>query len=228
MKVSAHQPHYFLWLGYLHKIFNCDLFVILDICDYEKSYFQNRVQIKTNTGIQYITVPVGKHQKPICDMVIDNKINWIKKHSKTLYLAYKATPFFNLYWDKIQSDIFDKEWHYLCNLNVATLKLILDLLEVDTPIYVASELQARGKRDDWIINVCLELGADTYLFGKSGRNYYDPEKFKRNNIKVEFQNFQHPIYEQQYNKYGFVQGLSYLDALFNIGASALRELLYET
>ena len=229
MKVSAHQPHYFPWLGYLHKLFNCNAFVVLDICDYRKTYYQNRVQIKTNNGAEYITVPVGKHRKPICDMEIAKNLDWVKKQRKTISYAYKAAPFYDDYWNKIDTEIFAKNGGNLRDLDFRTLLLAKELLNIDIPIYLASNLRARGEKDDWIVNMCLELGADTYLFGKSGRDYYDPEKFELNNIKVEFQDFHHPVYEQQYNQHGFhgfIEGLSYLDALFNIGAESLRgELL---
>ena len=53
----------------------------------------------------------------------------------------------------------------------------------------------------------------------------DPNKFETNNINVEFQNFKHPIYPQLFMQHGFIEGLSYLDTLFNIGAKSLRGLL---
>lgn len=225
MKISAHQAHYFPWLGYLHKLFNCDVFVVLDICDYRKSYFQNRVQIKTFNGAEYITVPVGKHRQAICDMEIAKNLDWVKKQRKTISFAYRSAPFYDRYWNKIDEEIFTREWHNLRDLDFKTLLLAKDLLNIDIPIYLASDLKARGDKDDWIVNMCQELEADTYLFGKSGRDYYDPDKFRCANINVEFQDFQHPVYLQQYKQHGFIEGLSYLDALFNIGAERLRELL---
>lgn len=225
MIVSAHQPHYFPWLGYLHKLFHCEAFVVLDTCDYRKTYYQNRVQIKTNAGEEYITVPVGKHRKPICEMEIAKNLDWMKKQHKTISFAYKSTEFFETYWNLIDAEIFTKDWHNLRDLDFQTLLLVKDILKIDIPIYLASDLRARGEKDDWIVNMCLELGADTYLFGKSGRSYYDPEKFERNHIKVEFQDFQHPVYEQRFMQHGFIPGLSYLDALFNIGPEQLGKLL---
>ena len=48
--VAAHQPHYLPWLGYLDKIAQADLFVVMDDLQYETQNFQNRNRIKLNDG----------------------------------------------------------------------------------------------------------------------------------------------------------------------------------
>jgi hypothetical protein len=54
-----------------------------------------------------------------------------------------------------------------------------------------------------------------YLSGQGGENYLDISLFEKNGIKVEFQNFTHPIYSQCYK--GFIPNMSSIDALFNEG-----------
>ena len=36
MKVAIHQPHYLPWLGYFAKWAAADLFILLDVVQYEK------------------------------------------------------------------------------------------------------------------------------------------------------------------------------------------------
>ena len=48
--MSAHQPAYLPWLGYLDKIKRSDIFIFLDTVQFEKNSFTNRNKIKTKNG----------------------------------------------------------------------------------------------------------------------------------------------------------------------------------
>src|SRR2546430_15000555 len=58
VRVAIHQPQYLPWLGYLAKWAAADVFVFLDIVQYEKNGWQNRNRIKTAAGPRWLTVPV--------------------------------------------------------------------------------------------------------------------------------------------------------------------------
>ena len=76
-------------------------------------------------------------------------------------------------------------------------------------------MQAQGKATDLLINICRELGADTYLSGSGGANYQEEEEFRAAGIKLVYIDFKHPTYPQLYG--GFVSGLTSADLLFNCG-----------
>ena len=59
------------------------------------------------------------------------------------------------------------------------------------------------------------------------KNYLDVDLFEKNNIKVEFQDFNSKI---EYSQVGesFLPGLSILDALFNIGSEKTKDLIYNS
>ena len=54
-----------------------------------------------------------------------------------------------------------------------------------------------------------------YLSGPKGRDYLDVSLFEKKGIRVEFQDFKHPVYMQRYE--GFVPNMAAIDALFNVG-----------
>ena len=58
MLISAHQPAFMPWLGYLHKIAVCEKFVILDDVQFEKNSFINRNYIMGHNGPILLTVPI--------------------------------------------------------------------------------------------------------------------------------------------------------------------------
>ena len=49
------------------------------------------------------------------------------------------------------------------------------------------------------------------------------EEFKKSNIPVEFQKFQHPVYKQIHGK--FIPEMSIIDLLFNEGKDVAKEIL---
>ena len=81
MIVSIHQPNYFPYTGFFHKIFLSDVYVILD-----KAQFQfditNRNKIITPDGSwTRISVPIKKGQKffEIRNVEINNDLPWGEK-----------------------------------------------------------------------------------------------------------------------------------------------------
>ena len=53
------------------------------------------------------------------------------------------------------------------------------------------------------------------MSGYGAKSYIDLDLFKRNNIEIIWNKFEHPIYKQQFN--GFIKDLSIIDYLFNCG-----------
>ena len=71
-----------------------------------------------------------------------------------------------------------------------------------------------------LISICEQLGAETYLSGSRGRNYIQQEKFIDAGIKLEYHDYKHPVYKQQFD--GFIPYLSIIDLLFNHGDNSLN------
>ena len=55
MIVAIHQPHYLPWLGYLHRMAQADLFVVLDHVQFERRNRQNRSQIRLDNYFDTLT-----------------------------------------------------------------------------------------------------------------------------------------------------------------------------
>ena len=118
MILSAHQPSFLPWPGYLHRIALCDTFIILDDVQFERNSFTNRNRLKTANGPVWLTVPLemkGHTESKIHDMQISKARDWRDKQWKTIYFNYKKTPFFSQYEPYLKS-IFEKEWNYLHEL----------------------------------------------------------------------------------------------------------------
>lgn len=227
MILTAHQPAYLPWLGYFHKIAISDIFVSLDNVQFEKNSFSNRNKIKTANGSAWLSVPikmVGHMGKTIKEMEIDNHLNWTEKHWKSIYLNYKKAPYFNLYCDFLE-DAYKRQWNDLCGLTEYLTKYFLEELGIKTKISKQSDLKNKGKKQELIVELCKELNADTFVFGKLGENYVDTSYFTQNNINVYFQDYIHPVYNQIWD--GFTNNLSIIDLLFNIAKNEALEMIMD-
>ena len=56
--VMIRQPGYLPNIGFFKKIQSSDIFVFLDDVQFSKDSFDNRNQIKSNSGTEWITVPL--------------------------------------------------------------------------------------------------------------------------------------------------------------------------
>ena len=58
MIVTVHQPHFLPWLGYLHRMAQADLFILLDHVQFERRKHQNRTMLRVSGQERWLTVPV--------------------------------------------------------------------------------------------------------------------------------------------------------------------------
>lgn len=201
---------------------NCDVFVLLDDVQFKKNEWQNRNRIKTATGWQWITVPViHNFGQKIIDVKINNRVNWRRKHMNALIANYSKAPYFKKYRDFFE-ETYQKEWEYLCDINIHFILFIAKELEIEVPIIRSSTLGVTSTRTQRLIDICKKVGADTYLSGIGGYYYLDFSLFEEEGIKLIFQNFKHPVYPQLYGE--FIPNLSVVDALFNCGKD-LRKIM---
>lgn len=223
MIVAVHQPQYLPWLGYFEKIDRADIFVLLDTVQFKKNEWQNRNRIKTASGPQWLTVPVTyRFPQRIDEVGINKRERWQHRQKQSLLSNYRQSP----YWEQIApflDEIFTPDWDFLSPLNLFVVKRLAGILGISTPLHVASELTAFPEDpDERLIAITKHFGADTYLAGAGGRDYMDLDRYGKNGVKVIFQEYHHPVYEQRFGD--FEPFLSVLDLLFNHGPESLRIL----
>jgi len=225
MKIAIHQPEHLPWLGFLHKASLADAFVLLDNVQFRKNYFQNRNRIRTANGSSWLTVPVKRHPLNclISQIKINNTHNWQDKIFKSISLNYQKAPYFKKY-SSFFKETYSLDREFLSELNIHMIRNLLSFFGIKTNLVVASGLSdISGSKGDLLLSICQRLGADEYISGISGREYLDTESFKRSGIKVTFQDFFHPVYQQLYQP--FIPCMSGIDLLFNYGDKSQEILL---
>ncbi len=218
MKVGIHQPQYLPWLPYFLKIAKCDVFIILDHVDFQKNGLQNRNQIKTDKGYQWITVPVEhKLGQKINEIKINNRLNWSKKHIKSIIHHYSRSKYYEIYINDFKK-IYERNWDNLVDVNMEFIYLILNILRIKTKIIKSSIINVEGKSSQLILNICKKVGATTYISGIGAKDYLDQSDFETNGIELIIEP---PIlpkkYDQAYKNTDFLNDLSVVDIIMNCG-----------
>lgn len=219
MIVSIHQPNYLPYLGFFDKMRKSDIFVIYDDAQFNKDDFQHRNKIRIPEGWKWLTIPVEKKHKPINEIKIKNEVTWkglkwSEYHFKNIRENYKDTPYYTSYEKDIKK-VYDSVYKKLVNLNIDLINFLSQAFDINTEIVFSSDFGFKSKGTQRLVDLVDALGGDVYLSGSKGSDYLNLNLFKEKRIKVEFQEFKHPIYQQQFG--GFVKNMAAVDALFNVG-----------
>lgn len=216
MLLSAHQPAYLPWLGYLEKIARADVFIYMDTVQFEKNSFTNRNKIKGPNGPQMLTIPVCMRDhmnKIMLEMQIEERSNWRQKHLNAIFCNYKKAPYFCENFPKLErlyEDRTDNLSDFIFNQLMFWVK---ELGLTETKIIRQQELNLTAKKSDLVYAMCEAVGADQYLSGAMGADYLDKEKFLQNGIDVLFQDYHCDEYPQLWGD--FVPAMGVVDMWMN-------------
>ncbi len=231
--VSSHQPHYFPWLGYLDKMAKSDIFAINDIVQpTDKSPIVRNKILSLNGKEEYISISSVKQNRTMISiadyLIADYNLTKNRTLGRIKSFYFKA-PYFKQIFPKIE-EIFDREYSKVIDLDMATIIFLRDCFDIKTKLIFHSELNLDGLGNDKSENLlikCKTLDADVYLSGSGfAKQYMNPEEFEANGIKVVFQDFLYPVYDQ-INSTNFVPNLSSLDILFNCGIGKSRDIFWK-
>lgn len=215
------QSNYIPWKGYFDLIAAVDEFIIYDEMQYTKNDWRNRNKIKTNKGLEWLTISirVASISQKINETIIFDS-NWSKKHVAALQTNYaKANCFketkdfiFNLYEQASKAE-------NLSEINLIFIKGICSFLNIKTQISLSSDYNLGEGKTERLINLCKQSNADLYISGPSAKDYLDETLFVKNNIELQWMDYSGYKSYQQLNG-DFEHGVSILDLIFNEGKNS--------
>ena len=190
---------YFPSISYMARFLAEDKPVI-EVCEsYHKQTYRNRCRVMTANGVESLSVPVVKvngNHTMTKDMAISPIEPWQHIHSRCLESAYKASPYFDHYYDYLRP-IFEGHFERLIDLNDAALQAILKMLKVKKEIVHTTDYVREAENDL--------------------REAFSPKKTFEVNL--------FPTYYQVFSeKFPFAPDLSILDLIFNEGPEATTYL----
>jgi hypothetical protein len=221
--IATMQPTYLPWLGYFDMISKVDCFVFLDNVQFEKRSWQSRNKIKSPDGELLLSVPVktkSKFDQDIKDVELVEPQTFRSQHLKSIQRCYSKSEYFSEVFPILENS-FAVNTSSLVSLNIDLIVSISKYLEIGTEFVLGSEMSSRGSKTNLTVSQCVELGGTTFLAAEGSFNYVTLETgFEVNGIEVQFHNFVHPNYPQQFGE--FISHLSVIDALFNCGRNSLE------
>ena len=177
--------------------------IVLDVYEnYVKQTYRNRCVIYSADGPMSLSIPVNYSsslKEVMKDITISYQSNWIHLHWNAIVSAYNSTPFFEYYRDDFEC-IYRKKNKYLLDFNNDLLDVTLKYLKLKN-----TDISYSASFCDNIDNSSLDY-----------RNIIVP---KKDLIDSTFS--MKPYYQAFSGKHGFLENLSILDLLFNMGNESI-------
>lgn len=211
------------WSGFFALMDQCDTVVLLDSVQFSKQSWQQRNRIRTDKGLEFITVPVktaGRFGQKINEVEIASN-DFISNIESKIMLHYKKAPFFQDYFPLIMEVLKKKVTERnLSALNLGIIELFVEILGIQTPLVLSSSLKIAADRSVLLADICDYFSCSSYLSPRGSSEYLwnDRKIFENRDIKVFLQNFNHPTYRQVYDP--FLPLASVCDLIFNEGPNS--------
>lgn len=224
-KIVVSQPMYFPWLGIFEQINLADVFVHYDDVQMpgrggSDGNFISRVQIKNPEGYLWMTVPVlRKFGALIKEIAIDETKDWKSDHLNKIQHNYARAPYIKDAAGLFLS-VIGGSCQNLAELNIRSVEACCNYLGIKTEFIRSSVLGIGGKSSERLVKIVQLLGGDIYITGHGAKNYLDYNLFERNNIGVEFMNYNMPARPQLWGD--FNPYVSILDLIANVGKDAMH------
>ena len=196
---------YFGPIQWYQKLYRAESVLVEQWESFQKQTYRNRCLIATTQGIQALTVPVERgnatsqvrHQRPmlIKDIRISNHGNWRHLHWNALQSAYGESPFFEYYQDDVRP-FFEKRWDFLLDFNEQIRQTLCELIDIQPRVAFTEDYQPLADND-----------------------YREAIRPKHTAPDPDF--VPRPYYQVYQQKHGFLENLSILDLLFNMGPESI-------
>jgi hypothetical protein len=215
------QSNYIPWKGYFDIIRSVDEFVLYDDAQFTRGEWRHRNKIKTKDGLKWLTIPVehtARFPRKIKDTLISD-LSWTAKHWDLIRDSYSRAEFFKDYRQLFEELYLTCTEEYLSRVNYRFLKAINKVLGIETLISCSSDFTLVEGRNDRLLSICKQAGADRLLLGPAAQVYLDETLFRQEGIEVEWMDYSgYPEYRQLFPP--FEHAVTILDLIFNEGPNA--------
>lgn len=230
MKIGLMQPYFFPYVGYFSLIEYVDKFVFFDTVQYISRGWVNRNRVQKQDGSpDYIIVPVKKapQKTKIKDIQIADSKEWREAIIGKLTVYKRKAPNYNAVKDFIKDILYESEYSSLSELNCRSIIKTCEFIGLKGNFDILSKMNLQIGQihapDEWGLYVTKALQGDIYVNPPGGQSFYDKEKFKSENIKLQFLESELKPYAQGIGK--FEPGLSIIDVMMFCKNDEIKEIL---
>jgi len=222
--VAIHQPNYLPWLGYFAKIARADVLVFLDDVQYSKNSYINRVQIDSRGQPRWLTLPVSFRFGDRINQVRIVDADWRRSHIDSLKTHYAGAVAFRPTLELVEDFFARAPEGDLAKVNQFLIAELAKALALRCEFRRSSELEITSEGARRLVDIVHKIApGGTYLSGKGGANYQEPQEFSAQGVTLAYLDFVPPAYNQGHD--GFLPGLSVVDAVFRLGVKQTSALV---
>lgn len=222
MNVVISQPMYFPWVGMFEQIALADVFVFYTDVQFSKGSFTNRVQIKTEAGSRWMTVPLRdlKLGQRIDEVAVRPARDWKPLHLAMLSEALGDAPYFQEMQELVRQ-LPDPEPETIAEVSSASMLTICRYFGLDEKVAFVGidELGIDGKGSGRVLDIVKALGGTRYITGHGARKYLDHQAFEAAGIDVGYMDYKCTPYPQFYGP--FTPYVSILDLIAHCGQAGV-------
>jgi WbqC-like protein len=238
----AEQPHYLPWLDFYEQAARADTLLVLDNVQWLRRGWQRRARVALPSGtplpsptepaFQWLTIPLeGAHRDTrISELAVEPGQRWTRKHLATLTMLYGRRPYFrSQVLPRLEGFYAEAEKEQgpgsLLRTLLASMALFHEPLGIHPRVELASKLdRSNPDKTGRLASYCTQLGMGTY-YSAVGSLYLRPGPFRDAGVRLLWQKFRYPAYDQGRKGERFVVGLSIVDVLSNVPVDEVREWL---
>lgn len=222
MIVTIHQPDFIPYLGFFHRLLTADHLIYLDDVQFIRRGWQHRDKIKTKNGSSWITLQLvkGEYHQKINEVQLSPD-NWVSDHLNLIEAAYKKAPFFKIIYPQVEH-IYNSHSSNMIDLNLAFISFAMQFLNINIKTSFSSAYSINSTGTQRLLDLVRKVNGTEYLTGTGSREYLQDSLFVSSGIKLIWQNFSHPKYNQLHGE--FIPMLSCLDLFFNCGENSANIL----
>jgi hypothetical protein len=225
--VACHQPNFFPWLGYFHKMRWAKTFVILDDALIQKTggSVTNRTSLAPGGKHTWFTAPIDRSFSGtlrIDRVRFSEREPFRERLLASLRTTYSRSPYFYEIW-RVVTPLVEEPEPLLATYNTRAITRIAEALSLSTRLVLSSSLGIDATSTERLVQIVGAVSGDTYLYGGGAKDYQDDALFLARGIRLLEQGFRPPTYAR--GTQPELAGLSVLDALFFLGVEGTRKLL---
>ncbi|WP_420476663.1 WbqC family protein [Noviherbaspirillum sp. ST9] len=189
MKLAIMQPHLFPTIGYFQLVGAVDRFVFLDDVNLSKSGWTNRILLRLNGQVRYVSIPLaGKSQstKINAAMTARNEA-WKRRTAESIRHAYGKAPNYACISELLAEILYSDE-PYVTRVAEQSVKAVAQYIGLKTEFVRASmaydNTHLRGSAR--VIDICRRDRVRQYFASQCTASQYDVNAFRECDTEILF------------------------------------------
>jgi len=225
-RVVISQPMYFPWAGFMAQMALSDVMIWLDDAQFSKGSFTNRVQVKTQSGRKWMSVPLQdkgsrfeiRHLKAADPTIAE-------RHRSLMRASLGSGP----HYDEARA-IFDHAWQEaeFVDTLIASAERLAEAFGLRPQHTLkSSEMDVGSHASERVLKLVEAVSGKTYITGHGARHYLDHQSFEEAGVAVEYMKYQPVPWPQAHG--AFTPYVTALDLVAQVpGAERSAHLAPET